>query len=130
MVKGGMTLPVAPATERLAGKRQSKIIAIPIVRFEQIYWLHPLASPDWVKQAIAQLSKVIESLKDSNAKSKAPALVPIYREARHIQLSSLNKESNLFIPLLSLSGEAISRSLISQSIQAILLEKLGCCICC
>jgi hypothetical protein len=96
MVKGGMTLPVAPATERLAGKMPSKIIAIPIVRFEQIYWLHPLASPDWVKQAIAQLSKVIESLKDSNAKSKAPALVPIYREARRIQLSSLNKESKLF----------------------------------
>jgi hypothetical protein len=46
MVKGGMTLPVAPATERLAGKMQSKIIAIPIVRFEQIYCLHPLASPD------------------------------------------------------------------------------------
>jgi predicted RNase H-like HicB family nuclease len=34
------------------------------------------------------------------------------------------------IPLLSLSGKAISRSLISQSIQAILLEKLGGCICC
>jgi hypothetical protein len=130
MVKGGMTLPVAPATERLAGKMQSKIIAIPIVRFEQIYCLHPLASPIRVKQAIAQLSKEIESLKDSNAKSKAPALVPIYREARRTKLSSLNKESKLFIPLLSLSGEAISRSLISQSIQAILLEKLGCCICC
>jgi hypothetical protein len=67
MVKGGMTLPVAPATERLAGKMQSKIIAIPIVRFEQIYCLHPLASPNQVKQAIAQLSKEIESLKDSNA---------------------------------------------------------------
>ncbi len=36
----------------------------------------------------------------------------------------------LGIPLLSLSGKAISRSLISQSIQAILLEKLGGCICC
>jgi hypothetical protein len=33
------------------------------------------------------------------------------------------------IPLLSLSGRAISRSFISQSIQAILLQKLGCCIC-
>jgi RNA-directed DNA polymerase len=33
-------------------------------------------------------------------------------------------------PLLSLSGKATARSLISQSIQAILLEKLGGCICC
>jgi hypothetical protein len=39
---------------------------------------------------------VIESLKDSKAKSKDPALVPIYREARRIKLSSLNKESKLF----------------------------------
>jgi hypothetical protein len=43
---------------------------------------------------------------------------------------ALKAEENGDIPLLSLSGEAISRSLISQSIQAILLEKLGCCICC
>ncbi|MDZ7962946.1 MAG: hypothetical protein RMY34_34630 [Aulosira sp. DedQUE10] len=33
------------------------------------------------------------------------------------------------IPLLSLSGRLIARSLIRQSIQAILLGKNGCCIC-
>jgi len=43
--------------------------------------------------AIAQLSKVVESLKDSKRESKAPALVPISREARRMKLSSLNKES-------------------------------------
>jgi amino acid adenylation domain-containing protein len=43
--------------------------------------------------AIAQLSKVVESLKDSKPESKAPALVPISREARRMKLSSLNKES-------------------------------------
>jgi acyl carrier protein len=43
--------------------------------------------------AIAQLSKVVESLKDSSAQSKAPALVPISRESRRMKLSSLNKES-------------------------------------
>jgi acyl carrier protein len=43
--------------------------------------------------AIAQLSKVVESLKDSSAESKAPALVPISRESRRMKLSSLNKES-------------------------------------
>ncbi len=43
--------------------------------------------------AIAQLSKVVESLKDSKAQSKAPALVPISREARRMKLSSLNKET-------------------------------------
>ncbi|HEY9633551.1 MAG TPA: amino acid adenylation domain-containing protein [Coleofasciculaceae cyanobacterium] len=43
--------------------------------------------------AIAQLSKVVESLKDSKRPSQAPALVPISREARRIKLSSLNKES-------------------------------------
>jgi amino acid adenylation domain-containing protein len=43
--------------------------------------------------AIAQLSKVVESLKDSSAQTKAPALVPISREARRMKLSSLNKES-------------------------------------
>jgi hypothetical protein len=36
----------------------------------------------------------------------------------------------LYIPLLSLSGSAISKSIIRQSIQAILLEKPGGCICC
>ncbi|HEY9875967.1 MAG TPA: amino acid adenylation domain-containing protein [Candidatus Obscuribacterales bacterium] len=43
--------------------------------------------------AIAQLAKVVESLKDSNAQSKTPALVPISRESRRMKLSSLNKES-------------------------------------
>jgi acyl carrier protein len=43
--------------------------------------------------AIAQLSKVVENLKDSKAKSKAPALVPVSRESRRMKLSSLNKES-------------------------------------
>jgi ubiquinone/menaquinone biosynthesis C-methylase UbiE/acyl carrier protein len=43
--------------------------------------------------AIAQLSKVVESLKDSKPESKAPALVPISRESRRMKLSSLNKES-------------------------------------
>ena len=42
--------------------------------------------------AIAQLSQIIESLKDSQAKSKAPALVPISRASRRMKLSSLNKE--------------------------------------
>jgi amino acid adenylation domain-containing protein len=42
--------------------------------------------------AIAQLSQVIESLKDSIAQSKAPALVPISRESRRMKLSSLNQE--------------------------------------
>jgi acyl carrier protein len=43
--------------------------------------------------AIAQLSKVIETFKDTKAQNKAPALVPISREARRMKLSSLNKES-------------------------------------
>jgi acyl carrier protein len=43
--------------------------------------------------AIAQLSQVVESLKDSKAQSKAPALVPISRESRRMKLSSLNKDS-------------------------------------
>ncbi|HEY9796244.1 MAG TPA: phosphopantetheine-binding protein, partial [Leptolyngbyaceae cyanobacterium] len=43
--------------------------------------------------AIAQLSKVVESLKDSKPESKAPALVPISRETRRMKLSSLNKET-------------------------------------
>jgi acyl carrier protein len=42
--------------------------------------------------AIAQLSQVIESLKESKAQSQAPALVPISRESRRMKLSSLNKE--------------------------------------
>jgi hypothetical protein len=42
--------------------------------------------------AIAQLSKVVESLKDTSAQTKAPALVPISREARRMKLSSLNKQ--------------------------------------
>ncbi len=42
---------------------------------------------------IAELSKVVESLKDSNVESKAPALVPLSRESRRMKLSSLNKES-------------------------------------
>jgi acyl carrier protein len=45
--------------------------------------------------AIAQLSKVVESLKDSSAQTKAPALVPISREARRMKLSSLNKQSKV-----------------------------------
>ncbi len=43
--------------------------------------------------AIAQLSEVVESLKHSSAQTKAPALVPISREARRMKLSSLNKEN-------------------------------------
>ncbi|WP_414585420.1 amino acid adenylation domain-containing protein [Scytonema sp. PCC 10023] len=42
---------------------------------------------------IAELSKVVESLKGSNVESKAPALVPLSRESRRMRLSSLNKES-------------------------------------
>jgi len=42
---------------------------------------------------ITQLSKVVESLKDSKPESKAPALVPISRESRRMKLSSLNRES-------------------------------------
>jgi acyl carrier protein len=43
--------------------------------------------------AIAQLSNVIEHLKDSQRQSQVPALVPIARESRRMKLSSLNKES-------------------------------------
>jgi amino acid adenylation domain-containing protein len=43
---------------------------------------------------IIELSKVVESLKDSNAK-KAPALVPISRDSRRMKLSSLNNLNNL-----------------------------------
>ncbi|WP_341529456.1 amino acid adenylation domain-containing protein [Nostoc sp. UHCC 0302] len=42
---------------------------------------------------IAQISKIVESLKESNAQSQAPVLVPLSRESRRIKLSSLNKES-------------------------------------
>ncbi len=42
---------------------------------------------------IAELSKIVESLKDKNAKIKAPALVPISRESRRMKLSSFNQES-------------------------------------
>ncbi len=42
--------------------------------------------------AIAQLSQVIESLKESKPQSQVPALVPISRESRRMKLSSLNKE--------------------------------------
>jgi acyl carrier protein len=42
---------------------------------------------------IAELSKVVETLKASNVESKAPALVPLSRESRRMKLSSLNKES-------------------------------------
>ncbi len=41
---------------------------------------------------IAQISKVVESFKESNAQSQAPALVPLSRESRRIKLSSLNEE--------------------------------------
>ncbi|NQE33862.1 non-ribosomal peptide synthetase [Microcoleus asticus] len=40
---------------------------------------------------IAELSKIVESLKDKNAKSEAPALVPISRDSRRRKLSSLNR---------------------------------------
>ena len=43
--------------------------------------------------AIAQLSKVVENLKENNPKTQAPALVPISRESRRMKLSSLNKEN-------------------------------------
>ncbi|MEG3919987.1 amino acid adenylation domain-containing protein [Microcoleus sp. T3_A4] len=39
---------------------------------------------------IAELSKIVESLKDKNAKSDAPALVPISRDSRRRKLSSFN----------------------------------------
>jgi amino acid adenylation domain-containing protein len=43
--------------------------------------------------AIAQLSLLVESLQDSKGQSQAPALVPISRESRRMNLSSLNKGS-------------------------------------
>ncbi|MEG4111359.1 MULTISPECIES: amino acid adenylation domain-containing protein [unclassified Microcoleus] len=39
---------------------------------------------------ISELSKIVESLKDKNAKSDAPALVPISRDSRRRKLSSFN----------------------------------------
>ena len=42
--------------------------------------------------AIAKLSLIVESLKDSYAQNQAPALVPISRESRRMKLSSLNQE--------------------------------------
>ena len=42
---------------------------------------------------IEELSKIVENLKDKNAKNKAPALVPISRESRRMKLSSFNRES-------------------------------------
>ena len=41
---------------------------------------------------IAELSKIVESLKDKNAKSETPALVPISRDSRRRKLSSFNQE--------------------------------------
>jgi amino acid adenylation domain-containing protein len=40
---------------------------------------------------IGELSKIVESLKDKNAKSEAPALVPISRDSRRRKLSSFNR---------------------------------------
>ncbi|MEG4504364.1 amino acid adenylation domain-containing protein [Microcoleus sp. F6_B4] len=40
---------------------------------------------------ISELSKIVESLKDKNAKSDAPALVPISRASRRRKLSSFNR---------------------------------------
>jgi acyl carrier protein len=42
---------------------------------------------------IAELSKIVESLKESDANIKAPALVPLSRENRRVKLSSLNREN-------------------------------------
>ena len=39
---------------------------------------------------VSELSKIVESLKDKNAKSDAPALVPISRDSRRRKLSSFN----------------------------------------
>ncbi|KYC42605.1 non-ribosomal peptide synthetase [Scytonema hofmannii PCC 7110] len=43
---------------------------------------------------IAELSKVVESFKESNAQSQAPVLVPLSRESRRIKLSSLQVMKN------------------------------------
>ncbi|MEH1870992.1 MAG: amino acid adenylation domain-containing protein [Nostoc sp.] len=42
---------------------------------------------------IAQISKIVESFKESNAQSQAPVLVPLSRESRRIKLSFLNEET-------------------------------------
>ncbi|MEG3898402.1 MULTISPECIES: amino acid adenylation domain-containing protein [unclassified Microcoleus] len=42
---------------------------------------------------IAELSKIVENLKESDANIKAPALVPVSRDNRRVKLSSLNRES-------------------------------------
>ncbi|MEG4417594.1 amino acid adenylation domain-containing protein [Microcoleus sp. LAD1_D5] len=42
---------------------------------------------------IAELSKIVESLKESDANIKAPALVAISRDSRRMKLSSFNQES-------------------------------------
>ncbi|MEG4058033.1 MULTISPECIES: amino acid adenylation domain-containing protein [unclassified Microcoleus] len=42
---------------------------------------------------IAELSKIVENLKDSDANIKAPALVAISRNSRRMKLSSFNQES-------------------------------------
>lgn len=46
-----------------------------------------------VQGAIAQLSKEVETLKNSKRQSKAPAFVPISHEARRIKLSSFTKKA-------------------------------------
>ncbi|GAB1541194.1 hypothetical protein NUACC21_38640 [Scytonema sp. NUACC21] len=46
-------------------------------------------------RTIAELSKVVESFKESNAQNQAPALVPLSREGRRIKLSSLSKEQGI-----------------------------------
>ncbi|HEY9694284.1 MAG TPA: amino acid adenylation domain-containing protein [Oculatellaceae cyanobacterium] len=43
--------------------------------------------------AIAQLSKLIATLKENKPKTQTPALVPISRESRRMKLSFLNKEN-------------------------------------
>ncbi|MCG6137857.1 MAG: amino acid adenylation domain-containing protein [Nostoc sp. LLA-1] len=42
---------------------------------------------------IVQISKVVESFKESNAQNQAPVLVPLSRESRRIKLSSINEEN-------------------------------------
>ena len=42
---------------------------------------------------IAELSEIVDRLKENNANIKAPALVPVSRENRRVKLSSLNRES-------------------------------------
>ncbi|MUH00256.1 amino acid adenylation domain-containing protein [Scytonema sp. UIC 10036] len=43
---------------------------------------------------IAELSQVVENLKDGKEKNKSPALVPLSRESRRMKLSSLRKDRN------------------------------------